>query len=137
MVKVFLDSDVAFDLISYRDPFYKEALPLLEMVREGSILLVVSESSLGNLFYLSFERYKLVDAGERLTDLIALCEIISAGKEAFTKALKSKFKDKEDALQYYTASAHKADLILTRNKKDFLNEDVKIPIFTPLEFFGC
>ena len=41
------------------------------------------------------------------------------------------WKDFEDSLQYYAAINAQADVIVTRNKKDFRVED--IDVFTPKE----
>ena len=50
----------------------------------------------------------------------------------FTMA--SQFKDFEDALQYYTALKAKADVIITRNGKDFTAS--KIPVMTATEYLA-
>lgn len=46
-------------------------------------------------------------------------------------ALVAMWKDFEDSLQYYAAINAQADVIVTRNKKDFRVED--IDVFTPKE----
>jgi hypothetical protein len=48
-------------------------------------------------------------------------------------ALRSPFRDKEDALQYYTAT--KADYFITRNIKDYKHKDPVLPVYHPDEFF--
>lgn len=50
------------------------------------------------------------------------------------EALKSKFRDKEDALQYYTALHSGADYFLTRNAKDYKFSLKILPVYKPLEF---
>lgn len=50
------------------------------------------------------------------------------------QALNSRFSDKEDALQYYTAINHGADYFITRNIKDYKNAIETLQVFTPLEF---
>lgn len=65
--------------------------------------LVISESSIANLFYLSFDIYKIKDAVIKLSDFVEACDLLVAGKHNILGALCSPFKDKEDALQYYTA----------------------------------
>ena len=43
----------------------------------------------------------------------------------------------EDAMQYFSAEKFGADIIITRNKKDFQN--AQLPVYTPkeyLEMFG-
>ena len=61
-----------------------------------------------------------------------MCETTSVNKETVEKALASEYKDLEDALQYYSAKEAKADLIVTRNVKDFVKHD--IPVITPSEY---
>lgn len=49
-------------------------------------------------------------------------------------ALASDFKDFEDGLQYFVAMDNQADVIITRNKKDFVNS--KIPVMTAGEYMS-
>lgn len=48
------------------------------------------------------------------------------------KSVESKFKDFEDAMQYFSAKHEDVDYIITRNKKDFTASD--IPVFEPQEY---
>ena len=48
------------------------------------------------------------------------------------KSIESKFKDFEDAMQYFSAKHEDIDYIITRNKKDYSASD--IPVFEPQEF---
>ncbi len=47
------------------------------------------------------------------------------------KALESDFPDFEDATQNFLAEKNNADVIITRNKKDFVKSSVRI--YTPAE----
>jgi predicted nucleic acid-binding protein len=132
--EVFLDTDVAFDIISKRDPHYIAGIKLLELTAKDQIVLQIAESSIANLIYLSFDIYKLPDTGSRLLDFIAACNVINGGKSVMMEALASKFRDKEDALQYYTALHSGADYFLTRNTKDFKFTSQQLPVYNPLEF---
>lgn len=49
------------------------------------------------------------------------------------QALVSDFDDLEDAMQYFSAVGAKVDVVLTRNKKDFI--EISVPVMTPDEFF--
>ena len=133
--EIFLDTDVAFDIISKREPHYNSSVRLLQMAAKDTVRLVISESSLANLFYLSFDIYKVKDARSKLSDFITACEIVSAGKEIALLALQSAFKDKEDALQYYTALHAKADYFITRNIKDYKHKNPSLPVYLPDVFF--
>ena len=46
----------------------------------------------------------------------------------------SQFNDFEDAMQYYTAVKAKADVIITRNGKDFAAS--KLPVMTAAEYLA-
>ena len=83
MPDIFLDTDVAFDILSKREPHYKSSVILLELAAKGSIRLIISESSLANLFYLCFDIYKIKDAALKLSDFVGSCEVAMPGKILF------------------------------------------------------
>ena len=134
MPDVFLDTDVAFDIISKREPYYSESVKLLQLSAQGLVQLSISENSLGNLFYLAYDIYKLKDASLRLSEFITACKLVSGGKKAVLDALNSAFRDKEDALQYYTAVNAKAEYFITRNIKDYKITGDPVEVYTPMEF---
>ncbi len=134
----FIDTDVAFDIISKREPHFIHSTEILQLAAAGKAKLFISESSIANLLYLSFDIYKIKDAADKLSDLVAACELLGAGKQNILHALQSSFKDKEDALQYYTASNANLKYFITRNIKDYKYGTDEISVFTPaafLEFF--
>ena len=132
--EVFLNTDVAFDILSKREPHYASSIKLLELAAKDQISLQIAESSIANLIYLSFDIYKLADAAPKLLDLIAACHVVHGGKPVVLEALTSKFKDKEDALQYYTALHSGADYFVTRNTKHYKPSSRILPVYKPLEF---
>ncbi|MEX2600920.1 MAG: PIN domain-containing protein [Balneolaceae bacterium] len=132
--EVFLDTDVAFDILSKRVPHFEYSVQVLELAASDRISLLIAESSLANLIYLSFDIYKLEDAEKRLLDLISACSMISGGKSVMIEAISSQFKDKEDALQYTTALNHGADYFITRNISDYKSSSKRLPVMTPKEF---
>ena len=135
MVKIFLDTNVVIDLIAKRQPFYEDAKLFLTLAKNGLARLFIAESSLGNLYYLVFDIYKIPLIEFSMHDFILVCQVVSAGKEVINKSLNSKFKDKEDGLQYFTAEANKMDFLITRDKKDFKYVEGEMPILSPKEFF--
>jgi predicted nucleic acid-binding protein len=129
--EIFLDTDVAFDILSKRKPHFKDSVRLLELAAEDKAALLIAESSLADLIYLSFDIYKLKSAEKRLIDFISACEVLSGGKEVMIRAVSSSFKDKEDALQYYTALNHGADYFITRNISDYKEVTARLPVMKP------
>jgi predicted nucleic acid-binding protein len=134
--EVFIDTDVGFDIISKREPHYASSVRLLELAAKDHVRLVISESSLANLIYLTLDIYKTHNGVSKLSDFIGSCELVPAGKEAALAALRSAFKDKEDALQYHTAIHSGADYFITRNIKDYKQRSSELPVFTPAEFLN-
>ena len=132
--EVFLDTDIAFDIISKREPHFTTSILILQLAAEGKIRLSISESCLANLFYLSFDIYKLEDAASKLSDFISACQLMPSGKQIALWALESAFKDKEDALQYFTAVYTNSQYFITRNVKDYKPKSATIPICTPTQF---
>lgn len=136
MLRIFLDTNVAFDLIANREPFIQNSIHFLELVEKGEAQLFVSEVSIGTIIYLAFEKYRLPKAKEKLLQFVEFCKVISGGDEAFLGAMNSNFFDKEDALQYFIAVANKMDVIITRDRKGFDQADGRISILSPKEFFA-
>ncbi len=136
MHRIFLDTNVAFDLIANREPFVQDSLPFITLVENGEAKLFISEISVGTLIYLAFDRYKLTDAKGKLVQFMAFCNVISGGTQAFFNSMNSDFQDKEDGIQYFTAQIHSMDFLVTRDKSDFIYGDEKLPILTPQEFFA-
>jgi len=71
-----------------------------------------------------------------LLDFISACNIISGGKSVMIEAISSQFKDKEDALQYYTALNHGTDYFITRNFTDYKHQSKILPVLTPKQFMS-
>lgn len=134
--EVFLDTDVAFDVISKRAPHFVDAVKLLEMASKDQIALQIAESSIANLIYLSFDIYKLAEAPSKLLNFIGACNVANGGKPIIMEALASPFKDKEDVLQYYTALHSGADYFITRNTKDYKFTSPLLLVFHPLDFYS-
>ncbi len=134
MIKTFLDTDVAFDLIARRTPYVTHMIPLLEEVKNGSISFYISDLSIPVYIYLATESYKIVDAISRISLFIESCEIITPNRNMIRQALASPFSDKEDALQYYTALHHDMDFFITRNTRDYKVTEPVLPVFDPKGF---
>ncbi len=130
---VFVDSDVFFDIISGRRPFFKDSAKVLELLYKGSIAVATSESCLANLIYLAIDINKIPNASSKLRNLISSCTILCCGKKGVLEALNSNFKDKEDAIQYYTALYNEIDFFVTRNIKDYKAVVKSLPVITPKE----
>jgi predicted nucleic acid-binding protein len=73
---------------------------------------------------------KTLEVVESLTEMT---EIVGTTKREIIQALKNKFTDYEDSVQYSSALTIKnLDVIITRNIKDYRNSS--IAVMTPLNF---
>ncbi|MFN2424332.1 MAG: type II toxin-antitoxin system VapC family toxin [Cryomorphaceae bacterium] len=132
MEKVFVDTNVIIDLLAKREPFFKDAQVLFTLSDKKEIELCISSLSFANAYYSIIKHHKAVDARKYLAKFKVLFTVFSLGDKAIELALASEFADFEDGLQYFIAMDNDADIIITRNKKDFRNS--KIPVLTAGEY---
>ena len=65
---------------------------------------------------------------------MTLTNVLSIDKQIILKAMNSKFKDFEDAMQNYACESYgKIDVILTRNIRDFKRSEISV--MTPEQYF--
>ena len=69
-----------------------------------------------------------------LSNFRQLSRVATTNERTVDDSLASQFKDFEDAMQYYTAVKAKADVIITRNGKDFAAS--KLPVMTAAEYLA-
>ncbi|MBP6578216.1 MAG: PIN domain-containing protein [Chryseobacterium sp.] len=132
MEKVFIDTNIIIDLLAKREPFYKDAQDLFTLSDKKEIHLCISSLSFANAYYSIAKHHKEVDAKKYLAKFKVLVTVLALEDKAIELALASEFNDFEDGLQYFTAMDNDADIIITRNKKDFKN--AKIPVLTAGEY---
>lgn len=134
MTDLFLDTDVAFDLVSGREPFHEASKKLLTLHHLEEVSFSISSCSVLNLIYLSSQTYKLNNWKNKLSAFLRSCHWLDTSKETFFKAMLSPIQDKEDAVQYFTALEGDFDYFLTRNKKDYKSISHSIEVISPTEF---
>lgn len=131
MKKVFIDSDIMLDVSLHRDPFYLPALNLMEMGYKSHFKAITSSIAFINTNYFlnKLTSSTRVQALKRLRTVISIIEVNEA---TIDFALNSDFPDFEDAVQYYIAVKAAADVIITRNIKDY--KQASIPVLTAEQF---
>ena len=134
MDKLFLDANVIVDFLCERtDDFYLPAARLMVMSYNKEVELCCSTLTLATASY--FMEKGKIDHSEifhKISDMISICDLVNIDRDVVEKALSSEFSDFEDALQYFSAKNFGADIIITRNKKDFRN--AQLPVYTPKEY---
>jgi len=132
MAKLFLDTNVTLDFLGERQPFFDAIVQIISLADQGKCTITVSALSFATIQYILSKYESAQVVKEKLRKFKIICETASLSGIVIDKALESKFKDFEDALQYFSALESQADIIITRNKKDF--KEAKLPILSPDEY---
>lgn len=117
--KVFLDTNVAFDLLSGRKPFWKSIAILSTMAEKGQLQFLISALSFSTIDYLLLKQVGKKESRTRMIGFRQICDVIDLTQEIIDKSLISDFEDFEDALQYYSALQAGCTVILSRDIKGF------------------
>src|SRR5260221_12677669 len=114
MEKIFIDTDIALDLLAERIPYYTYAAQLFTLADKGKLLIYVSLLSLSNLNYLLSKQYSQKDARRILNKFKVLVNVLSVDDKIIDLSLNSDFKDFEDPIQYYTSIENNINTLITR-----------------------
>jgi predicted nucleic acid-binding protein len=132
MRTIFLDTNIAIDFLADRKPFSDSASQLFNLGMSGKIKLYLSAVSYNNIYYIIRQSHTEKETILILKELQEMADIADVTKEVIKNALKSDFKDFEDAILYHCAiKLGLVDFIVTRNSKDFKKSE--IPVFLPDE----
>lgn len=125
MKKIFLDTNIAIDLLSAREPFYLEAAILFSAAERNEIELYLSSLTIANTSYILLKQKNLFEVKTLIRNIMKIVKTLPLNDRIIELALNdNNFDDFEDCLQYYTALDYKLDLIVTRNTKDFKNSKI-------------
>ena len=130
MKQIFIDTNVIIDFLADRKPFSDYAAILFQLAKEKKLKIHVSAISFNNTYYILSKVTKPFVLIDLLLEIEEYVGISETNRIVLRQALNSKFKDFEDAIQYYSAlQVNDIDFITTRNIKDFKMS--KLPVFTP------
>ena len=134
MMRLFLDTNIMVDLLEGREPFCYDAAQLFTMAHDKKVELLVSPMTFSTA---SFLLRKHGSEGVRilLSNLRQLVSVTISDERTVDDSLASQFQDFEDAMQYYTALSADAEVIITRNGKDFTAS--RIPVMNAGEYLSA
>jgi len=131
--KIFVDSDVIIDLLIDRQPHAVSSSKIFDLCDKNLISIFTSSLCINNIHYVVKKVMGDKKAREVISELLDLIDVLDVSVGDLQSALKSDFKDFEDAIQHSVALKEKGvKSIITRNTKDYKNS--KIAIFTPDTF---
>lgn len=117
--KVFLDTNILIDIIGNRLPYSLSAGILLDLALKGKIEAYATALTFANALYILRKSLGTEEAMSYLRQLNKLVLVAPATQREVEKAFSSVNPDFEDAVQYFSAQAVEADVIITRDKKHF------------------
>ena len=130
-MKVFIDTNIVLDLLLQRRNFLINAEKIFSLAYKGKIVLYFSAVSFVSVtYYLGKHTNKDIKAV--LEDLCKIVKILPFNQRIIENTLHSNFKDIEDGYQYFTAKENNIRIMIRRNVKDFLVDDISV--VTPEEF---
>ncbi len=121
-----LDTDVLIDVALDRAPHVRHSAALLSELERRPPSAFVAWHSLSNFYYLVRASRSDTDAREFLSELTRFVQVAPSDAESLRFAAGLKMKDFEDALQVGAARAVGAEVIVTRNGRDYRNAPIQI-----------
>jgi len=119
-MRMLLDTDVLLDFATARTPHIEASSKILEWASQHPGQCAVAWHSLANIHYLTKGKSE-----EFLSDLMEFMVVPPTGTREMKHALDLNFSDLEDAMQAAAASLFKAQVIVTRNIRDFHKSPIK------------
>ena len=133
MKRLFLDTNIVVDVLERREPFCHDAVRLFTMAYNKQVQLIVSPMTYSTASFL-LRKHGPEGVRNLLSNFRQLSRVATTNERTVDDSLASQFRDFEDAMQYYTAVKTKADVIITRNAKDFAAS--KLPVMTASEYLA-
>ncbi|GHV69368.1 twitching motility protein PilT [Bacteroidia bacterium] len=133
-MKLFLDTNILLDLLLKRAPYDVPASHLFSLADKGKLQLYVSTLTVANANYSLSKLIGSEKSRALLLEVCVICSISPMNEDATKKALLSAFNDVEDAMQYHSAVLAGADIIITRDTKDY--KQSALPVMSASEFLA-
>ena len=134
MKKVFIDTNILIDYLARRGDFFAPAAQIVQLGQQCKCEILVSAMSFATASFILESHHKLPNEVivQKFAKFVKMCNVTPVDSLIVDKAIASGFSDFEDAMQYYSAMREGADVIITRNCRDFIA--AKISVFEPQAF---
>jgi predicted nucleic acid-binding protein len=134
MKRLLIDTDVVLDLLTAREPHLAAAQALFSELDHGKIQGFVSALTFPNVHYILRREISNTEGVRILEKLKSVVRILPIDEKIIALALASRFRDFEDAVQYYTAVQNGMVCLITRNVRDYRGSE--LPVLTPAEYLS-
>ena len=125
-LRLLVDLNIVLDVVLKREPWYRDAVTLLDAVSGGAAEGYVAGHAIATLYFLVNKANGRVAAVTAVADILSICEVAPMGTQDFQRALALGFADFEDAVQVAAALQTGCTYIVTRNARDFKGSPVQV-----------
>lgn len=136
MTRLFLDTNIVVDLLDRRELFCHDAVRLFSMAYNKQVQLDVSPMTFSTASFL-LRKHGPEGVRKLLSNFRQLARVSTTDERTVDDSLASQFQDFEDAMQYYSALNAKAEIIITRNGKDFTASNLPVMTATETEYIAA
>jgi len=133
-MNVFLDTNVIIDFMGEREGFFDDAATIFAMIEDRSIRASASALTIVNCAYILKKAFKSDIMLSKIEALCQMLDVMPINRSQLIDAVQLKPFDYEDAVQFLSALPYHPDVIITRDKKGFI--DFGILVMTPAEFIS-
>jgi predicted nucleic acid-binding protein len=135
-MNVLIDTNVILDVLLGREPFLPHSAKAVFLSEKNVIDGYVSASTATDIFYIVRKEFQDKDkAYEAMGKLFQAVKVAPIDGETIECALKLRWNDFEDCIQFVVAQGLGAEYIITRDMDGF-NDSTVTPI-TPSDFLGA
>ena len=124
-MRVIVDTNVVLDVLLARQPFVDVAGRLFARIETSQIEGLLCATTFTTIDYLLTQSLPPRESRETLRRLLGLFEIAPVNRLVVEEALRSRVSDFEDAVIEQAGRLAGADMIVTRNLRDFRKSSIK------------
>ena len=103
-MKLLIDTNIVLDVLLKREPFYQDAVKVMNLAQYDDVQEYISASTVTDIFYIAYKQIKdrklVLELIKRLLLVVAVAAV---SEQEVRNALETGWKDFEDAVQYSVA----------------------------------
>ncbi len=120
-----LDTDILLDVALDRSPHVQSAANLLDAFEKRRATAFIAWHSISNFYYLTRPSQGSLETKVLLLDLARFVRVAPTTTESLLYAAQLEMTDFEDAMQVAAAVACEAEVIVTRNLRDYRRSPIR------------
>ena len=128
------DTNVLLDVVLAREPWAGVATALLDAAARGIVHAYVASHALTTIHYIVEREHGRTAAVTAVSDLLDIVDVVELGSDDFRRALALTLADFEDAVQVAACLRAGANVLVTRNARDF--KGAPIAVQSPAELLA-